>query len=296
MKYYDEIKERLIDNEIYSKVKDYSKERNRLKTYFEVGKLLSEAGKHYGKNIIEEYSKKLIIDVGKKYDKSTLFRIKKFYLIFSNKKVVPVVPQLTWSHCLLLIPMKDFNKINYYITQISKRNLSKRKLEELIKNKDYERLPGYTKTKFINYEEKNISNFVKNPIIIKNPNNHLVASEKLLQKLILENISSFLEELGDGFTFIKNEYKIKIGNNNNYIDLLLFNIEFNCYVVVELKVVELKKEHIGQIEIYMNYIDKNIKKISHDKTIGLIICKKDNEFIIEYSSDKRIIARYYEIR
>lgn len=102
-----------------------------------------------------------------------------------------------------------------------------------------------------------------------------------------------MKELGNSFCFIGSEYKIKIGNNYNYIDLLLYNIEYNCYVVVELKVTELKKEHIGQIEIYMNYIDRNIKKINQNKTIGIIICKKDNKYIIEYCSDKRIISREY---
>ena len=105
-----------------------------------------------------------------------------------------------------------------------------------------------------------------------------------------------MKELGNGFSYIGSEYKIKIGNSYNYIDLLLFNFEYNCFVVVELKVTSLKKEHIGQIEVYMNYIDKNIKSITHDKTIGIIICKEDNKLIIEYSSDKRIVARYYEIK
>ena len=101
--------------------------------------------------------------------------------------------------------------------------------------------------------------------------------------------------MGNGFTYAGNEYKIKIDGKYNYIDLLLYNIEFNCYVVVELKVTELKKEHIGQIQIYMNYIDKNIKKINQDSTIGIIICKKDNKYVIEYCSDERIIAREYEL-
>ena len=120
-------------------------------------------------------------------------------------------------------------------------------------------------------------------------------SEKVLQKLILEDISSFLEELGNGFTFIKNEYKIRIEDRYNYIDLLLFNIEYNCYVVVELKVTELKKEHIGQIQVYMNYIDKNIRKVNQNKTIGIIICKKNNSYVIEYCSDNRIVSREYEL-
>ncbi len=103
-----------------------------------------------------------------------------------------------------------------------------------------------------------------------------------------------MSELGNSFSFIGSEFKIKIGDRYNYIDLLLFNIEFNCYVVVELKVTELKKEHIGQIEIYMNYIDNNLRKINQEKTIGIIICKKDNKYVIEYCSDNRIISREYE--
>ena len=120
-------------------------------------------------------------------------------------------------------------------------------------------------------------------------------SEKILKQLILEDIDNFLLELGNNFSYIANEYKIKIGNRYNYIDLLLYNIEFNCYVVVELKTTELKKEYIGQIEVYMNYIDSNLKKINQDKTIGIIICKKGNCFIMEYCSDKRIIVKEYEL-
>lgn len=105
----------------------------------------------------------------------------------------------------------------------------------------------------------------------------------------------FLEELGIGFSFIKSEYPLRLGNRYNYIDLLLFNIEYNCYVVVELKVTELKKEHIGQIQIYMNYIDKNLKKINQDKTIGIIIVRKNNKFVLEYCSDERILTREYEL-
>lgn len=95
--------------------------------------------------------------------------------------------------------------------------------------------------------------------------------------------------------FLYNNYKFNIGYRYNYIDLLLYNIEFNCYVVVELKVTELKKEHIGQIEVYMNYIDKNLKTPMQNKTIGIIICKKENRFIIEYCSDERITVRKYEL-
>ena len=103
----------------------------------------------------------------------------------------------------------------------------------------------------------------------------------------------FLKELGPGFSFIGSEYKIKIGDTYNFIDLLLFNYKYNCFIVVELKVNELKKEHIGQTEIYMNYIDKNLKTINQNKTIGIIICKKDNKLILSYCSDKRVFTTRY---
>ena len=288
MNYYDEIKSKLIDNEIYSKVKDYSKERQRVITYFEIGRLLNEAGSKYGENIIDEYSKKLVKEVGKKYNRRTLFRMKQFYNVFSSEKVSPMVTQLSWTHYIILLSLNDYNKINYYITQVVTRNLSKRELEHIIKTNEYERLPKETKNKLIIKEKSEIKDLIKNPIIIKNTNNYEFISEKILQKLILEDIPSFLDELGEGFTFIKNEYKIKLGDRYNYIDLLLFNYKYNCFVVVELKVTELKKEHIGQIKLYMNYIDKNKKSINQDSTIGIIICKKGSEFVMEYCSDNRI--------
>ena len=295
MNYYNEIKNKIIDNEAYSKIKDYSKERHKVITYFEIGKLLTEAGGKYGDNIIEEYSKKLVIEVGKKYNRSTLFRMKQFYNVFSNEKVTPLVQQLSWSHCLILLPIKNINEINYYINQVSKRNLSKRQLEEIVKNNEYERLPVATRNKLIYKDRVEVKDLVPNPILIKNKNNIEIITEKALHHLILEDIESFMKELGNSFSFIGSEYKIKIGNNFNYMDLLLFNIEYNCYVVVELKITELKKEHIGQIQIYMNYIDENLRKINQDKTIGIIICKQDNKYVIKYCSDDRIIAREYEL-
>ena len=294
MNYYLEIKNKLIDNEVYKKVKDYSKNRSDLNTYYEVGKILSLAGKHYGEGIIKNYSVRLTNELGKKYSITTLKYMRQFYYYQKSQPVADqFIYKVSWSHYQELLPLKDINEINYYIDICIKYNLSKRELRNKIKSKEYERLDDNTKNKLINKEETVINDFIKNPIIIKNKYNTENISEKMLKELILEDISSFMEELGSGFSFIKSEYKIKIGNNYNYIDLLLFNINYNCYVVIELKVTELKKEYIGQIEIYMNYIDKNIKKYNQDKTIGIIIVKKDNKFIIEYSSDSRIFETKY---
>ena len=177
MNYYEEIKNKIIDNETYERVKDYSKERHRVITYYEIGKLLNEAGGKYGDNIINEYSKKLVVEVGKKYNRRTLFRMRQFYRTFSNEKV-----------------------------------------------------------------------------------------------------STLSTQLGDTY---------------HKIDLLLFNIKYNAYVVVELKVSEFKVEYISQIQKYMNYIDKNIKEITNNNTIGILICKRENKYVIEYCSGERIVVRKY---
>ena len=295
MNYYNEIKNKLIDNEVYSRVKDYSKERNKLITYFEIGKLLYEAGSVYGEDIIGKFSKRLMIEVGKKYNKRTMFRMKQFYMMFKEEKVSTLSTQLSWSHYTELLPYEDIDKIKYYVKIIEEQNLSIRELRTRIKNNEYERLPEETKLKLANKEQSKVDDLIKNPIIIKNTNNYEFVTEKILQRLILEDIPSFLKELGEGFCFIENEYKIKLGTTYNYIDLLLYNIKYKCYVVIELKITELKKEHIGQIQTYMDYIDKNIKTIEEDKTIGIIIVKKNDRFIMEYCSNKKIISKEYEL-
>ena len=293
MNYYDEIKKELLNNEITKKVKNYSINKSDLNTYYNIGKLLKEAGKHYGEGIIKEYSKRLTSEFGKGYSKRNLWLMLKFYEL--KEKVQTVSAQLSWSHYCELLQVNSIDKINYYIKITEEQNLSVRELRERIKNNEYERLDEETKKKLKTKEELKVPDLVKNPIQIRNTSDYNEISEKILQKLILEDIPSFLDELGNGFTFVKNEYKIKVGDRYNYIDLLLYNYEFNCFVVVELKVTELKKEHIGQIEFYMNYIDKNLKSINQNKTIGIIICKKENKYVIEYCSDDRIIAREYEL-
>ena len=293
--YYDEIKKELLNNEITKKVKNYSINKSDLTTYYNVGKLLAEAGKHYGENVIGKYANKLKIDLNKKYNERTLRRYRQFYNFVTNLKWSAMPTKLSWSHITELMILSNEDEINYYISVVNDRNIGYRKLGQKIKNNEYERLDESTKEKLKEKEELKLPDLVKDPIQIINTSGNNEISEKVLQKFILEDIESFLKELGNGFCFIGSEYKIKIGDRYNYIDLLLFNYQFNCFVVVELKVTELKKEHIGQIEFYMNYIDKNIKSIDDNKTVGIIICKKENKYVIEYCSDDRIIAREYEL-
>ena len=292
--YYNEIKDLIINNEVNKRVKNYSINKSDLETKYNIGKLLSEAGRHYGEGVIKNYSIKLTKEFGKGYSERSLKYMRKYYVF---QKGQPMVAELSWSHYTILLSIENVNKFNYYLYQVIKRNLSKRELEKIIRNKEYERLPEDAKNKLINNESLDISDSIPEPILIQNTFNkdkeHI--KEKELQSIIVENITSFMEQLGRGYSFIKNEYKIKIDSNYNYIDILLYNIKFNCYVVVELKVTELKKEYFGQIQVYMNYIDKHLKSKNQNKTKGILLVKENNNYVL-YSSDGNIITRSFKLK
>ena len=298
MDYYNEIKNEIIDIETYKRVKDYSKNKRELEGYYKIGKLIVEAQggesrAKYGDELIKDFSKKLVLECGKKYNERTLRRIRQFYLFFKNEKWSTMSTKICWSHFTELLSIKDNNKIKYYIRITEEQNLGVRELREKIKNKEYERLDEGTKEKFIKAEEPEIGEYIKKPILIKINKEIDIASEKALKYTIMDNITDFMKELGDGYAFIESEYKINDYGINNYIDLLLFNIKYNCYAVVELKVTELKKEHIGQVQTYMNYIDENLKNINQNNTIGIIVCKKDNKFVMHYCNNKNIYQTTY---
>ena len=292
MNYYNEIKETLVKNEVYKKVKDYSKNKNDLNAYYEVGRLIveaqgGEARAKYGNKLIKEYSERLTKELGKGYSTRNLALMRKYYIKFKNLQTLSA--KLSWSHICELLDFENINKLKYYIYIIQTQNLSVRELRERIKSKEYERI-GQN----VDFEESKVNTLIKNPILIKVKNKNEKLTEYALHQAILENMEDFLKELGVGFAFIGSEVKIKLGDRYNYIDFLLFNIHFNCYVVVELKITELKAEYIGQITKYINYVDKNIKKPFQENTVGVIICKKDNKYIMEYCTNPNIFTSTYQ--
>ena len=296
MDYYSNIKDYLVRNEINHRVKDYSKNRSDLDTYYNVGKMIvlaqgGETRAKYGDRLIKEYSERLTMELGRGYSTRNLKRMRNFYLII--QKGTPLVAQLSWSHYIILMSLKDVNEINYYINQVKERNLSKRELQQVIKNKEYERLDESSKQKLIQNEKLELVETIKNPIIITNPTNKDIYKEKVLGDLIMEDLDNFLKELGTGYYYVGREYQIKEENKIYKIDFLLYNVEFNSYIVIELKIGELKHSHIGQLELYMNYIDKNQKKNYQNKTIGIILCKQDNKLVMKYCSNPNIITREY---
>jgi len=294
MNYYNEIKNTLVKNEIYKKAKDYSKNKSDLNSYYEVGRLLIEAQggekrAKYGNKLIKEYSEKLTNELGKGYSVTNLKNMRQFYLRF--KKGRTVCDQLSWSHYRYLLPIKKDDIFDYYIYISTKQNLSVSELRKRIKSKEYERI-GYKEE----LSKPKVNTLIKNPILIKTNNIPHKITEYALHTLILENIESFLKELGIGFSFIGHEVKIKIGKDKHSIDFLLFNYKYNCFVIIEIKITEFKAEYIGQIKKYINYVDQNIKEISNNKTVGVIICKEVNGYVLKYCTDNRIFTTTYKLK
>ena len=292
MNYYKEIKNILIKNETYKKVKDYSKNRNELSSYYEVGRILVEAQggedrAKYGDQLIKIYSEKLTKELGKTYGISTLRKMRQFYLMFKKRSTLS--SELSWSHYVELLKLKNSKEINYYMYIIKKLNLSVRELRKRIKSNEYERI-GYKEE----LETPKVSTLIKNPIII---NTKVKTEEDIkeytLHNLILEDMDNFLKELGVGFAYIGHEVKIE---NNNSIDFLLFNYNYNCFVALEIKVTKLKAEYIGQTLKYINYVDKNIKKPFHDQTVGVVISKKEDKFVLEYCTNPNIFTTTYKLK
>jgi len=294
MNYYTQIKDTLVKNEIYKKTKDYSKNKSDLNSYYEVGRLLIEAQggekrAKYGNKLIKEYSEKLTNELGKGYSVTNLKNMRQFYLRF--KKGRTVCDQLSWSHYRYLLPIKKDDIFDYYIYISTKQNLSVSELRKRIKSKEYERI-GYKEE----LSKPKVNTLIKNPILIKTNNIPHKITEYALHTLILENIESFLKELGIGFSFIGHEVKIKIGKDKHSIDFLLFNYKYNCFVIIEIKITEFKAEYIGQIKKYINYVDQNIKEISNNKTVGVIICKEVNGYVLKYCTDNRIFTTTYKLK
>ena len=295
MNYLDNIKT-LIEKDIVLKRKHKLIEENStLNTYFEIGRLIIEAQggesrAKYGNGLIKEWSIELTKLYGKGFDISNLKRMRQYYLMF--QKGGTSCHQLSWSHYRYILPLREMRKRNYYTNLCIKQNLSVKELIKRIKNKEYERLEYKDNIELINgNKEITMRDMIKDPIHINISSDIDKLSEKALKQFILEKIEEFLLELGYGFAFIGSEFKL----GNSKCDLLFFNTELNAYIVIELKIRKLEKYDIGQIQYYMNYINLNIKKDYMNNTIGIILCKEDDEIVVKYITDERILFTTYEL-
>ena len=301
MNYYDEIKNILVDNAIGRKVREYKSNQKDLESYYNVGKLLVEAqgGEErakYGDGLIKEYSKRLTSELGKGYTVTRLKYMRTFFEVV--KKSPPLADQfkninITWSNICEILYLKNIEEIKYYLDLSNKLCLTKRELRLRIKSDEYNRLPAEVKEKLKSNEVISNSEKVPSPVVLHDLRVDGKLTEKLVQALIDENPINFCNALGEGYTYCGSQYKIKIGANYNYIDVLLFNVMDMNYVVVEIQVTELKKEYVGQIQTYMNYVDVNLKKEFHNKTTGILLVRQNNKWLIKYINNDGITIRSF---
>ena len=296
--YYQEIEHLIKRNEINKRARKINDENDTVTTYWNVGRLIVEAQggcerAKYGNELIKKWSIKLTELYGKGYNITNLKRFRQFYLVF--EKGATVWHHLSWSHYRRLLSIKDENKRNYYINLCIKNHLSERELTKELKANSYERLMNKPNKIDIMIPTKySITTNMKNPIIITVQSK--ITSEHDLELSILANLDFFFKQLGEGFTYVGHQYKISNSKNNYYIDILLFNIKLNCYVVVELKLRSLKKEDKAQIEYYMKLVDEQVKEVHHNKTIGIIISKESDKLIVNFIKREDIIPISYECR
>ena len=301
LEYYNQIKDLIESYEINYKVRALQDNKEKLQMNWNIGRLLVEAqgGKNrakYGDGLITKWSIDLEIKYGKSYSARELRKIRRFYLIF------PIWPTLSakinWSYIVEILSLNNDNERTYYINQVILNGLSVRELRELIKSKAYNRL-SYADKENIMLINDNISltieDMIKDPILIKVNKQINNLNEKVLHKYIINMLEERFLELGTGFALIGHEYKVRVDNHTFKIDLLFFNYQLNSFVVVEVKTKEYHPKDIGQLEFYVDYVDKNIKLSNHNKTIGLLIVRKKNKYVIEYVTNKDIYVTTYEL-
>ena len=298
MNYYDEVNSYVKKVEIGKAIRETNANMELVECYWNVGRLIVEAqgGKEkakYGNELIKTWAEKLTEEYGKGYNYTNLSRFRQFYLAFPI--VAPAGQQLSWTIIRTILPIKDENKRNYYINLCIANNLSKRELEKEIKSNSYERLE-YKPDKIdvvVSTKVPAIVNNFKNPILLELKDKE-IKSESDLEKLIYSQLSYVFLQLGKGFTWVGNQYKVSDGNKNYFIDMLLYNVKYNCYVVVEIKCRKLKKEDKGQVEFYMNLVDNFVKEPSNNPTIGIIITKDQDKFVANFVRSEKVVPLTYE--
>ena len=300
MNYYEQVESLIKNNEINKKVRALQDNSETLYTYWNIGKLIVEAQggekrAKYGDGLIKEWGKKLSEKYGRGYDYTNLSRMRTLYITFPI--IGTLSQQLSWSHYYTILPIKNPNERNYYINRVILDNLSVRDLRREIKNKSFDRLSYADKENIEIISDMNsslsIEDMIKDPIILKSDIDTNEINEKAIHKYIIYLLEDKFLELGTGFALVSHEYKIVISNNTYHIDLLFFNTELNSYIVVEVKTKALKPQDIGQLEFYVGYVENNIKKNYHNKTIGILIVKKKNKYVIEYTTSPDIYVTTY---
>lgn len=262
--------------------------------YFRMGKIISENTK-YGNNFILILSKSLKLEFSDStgFSERNLRRMKAFYEEYKEFEILPpTVAELPWTHnYILLEKIKDIDKRMWYAEECIKNGWSKTILIHQVELELYERkqlpnkLTNFNKNIKSENNSKLANEIIKDPYIFELEGIKKNYVEKELEEQIISKIRDILLELGKGFCFIGNQYKISTDNQDYYIDMLFYHLDLRCYIVVELKVTEFKPEYIGQLGFYVTAVDRTLKKEQDNQTIGLLLCKEKDKLSVEWALD-----------
>lgn len=303
---FNNIKELVVNsrNKVYTTVNI-----EMLKLYWNIGKIIMEIQQgderaKYGDSILEKLSEKLTNEFGKGFSKRNLERMRKFYICFPITTTVS--SQLSWSHYLELIKIEEKSKRNFYFNECINTKWSVRELQRQRDSLLYERLLlSADKEKVLELSEKGQilktnKDLVKDPFVLEfldiKENTYYLETD--LEKNILEHLKEFLLELGKGFSYVGNQVRITLNEEHFYPDLVFYNRILKCFVIIDLKIGKVTHQDIGQMQMYVNYYDREIKQRDENQTIGILLSTNKNETVIKYTlpqSNETIFSTEYKL-
>ncbi|SRR5690554_1335047 len=300
-------------------------------TYFEIGRMIVEeeqGGKEraeYGKQLLKELSKVLTKKFGRGFSVENLTKMRYFYLTYSNSSTLLTISpksktlsedfqkqqtlsakfDLSWSHYLKLMRINDENERKFYEIEAAKNNWSVRELERQYDSALYTRLVlSRDKNKVKELSEKGLilekpKDAIKDPYILEfiGLPEQSAYSENQLEEEIINKLEHFLLELGNGFTFVARQKRISFDDKHFWIDLVFYNRILKSFVLIDLKIGELKHQDIGQMQMYVNYYDREVRLEDENKTIGIVLCQNKSEAVVEYTlpeNNEHIFASRYK--
>ena len=303
-------------------------------TYWHIGRYIVEfeqSGKEraeYGRALLKKLSFDLTKSFGRGYSYRNLRQMRQFYISFpiwqtvsANSqnsiwqtvsaqseltKLQSVIAKLSWSHFVRLLSVKDKNERNFYLIETAENNWSVRELDRQINSSLFERLllskdkPGVKELAEKGQIIEQISDVLKEPYILEFlglEESHRY-SENDLESAIIENLGKFLLELGKGFLFVARQKRFSDGTDHYYIDLVFYNRLLKCFVLFDLKIGKITHKDIGQMQMYVNYYDREIKTAEENPTVGIILCKEKRDFVIKYTlpeNNNQIFAKEYQL-
>ena len=303
---FDSIKELVITsrNRVYSTVNI-----EMLNLYWNIGKIIMEIQQGderatYGETVLEKLSKKLTNEFGKGFSKRNLERMRKFYIYFPIATTVS--SQLSWSHYLEILKIDEKYKRDFYIKETINSRWSVRELQRQIGSLLYERLSlSSDKSKVLELAEKGqelkeSKDLVKDPFVLEfldiKENTEYLESD--LEKSILEHLKEFLLELGKGFMFVGSQVRLTLEEDHFYPDLVFYNRLLKCFVIIDLKIGKVTHQDIGQMQMYVNYYDREIKNNDENKTVGILLSTLKNKTVVKYTlpeDNQNIFSSSYKL-